>query len=77
MLQKLTFQLSSHQRKCMFTKTVFNTDTNMISNWAPIIIEQNHHITVISLGSCDTEDWSTLSEKKVQKLSLGLYLFKR
>ncbi len=30
-----------------------NIDENRLNVWAP-----NHHIRMISEGSCDTEDWS-------------------
>jgi len=31
-------------------------------NFSTLIIAANHHIRVISEGSCDTEDWSNDAE---------------
>ncbi len=39
--------------KILSSTTVFNIDNNWVSN---------HHIIMISEGSCDTEDWSNDAE---------------
>ncbi len=43
-------------KKILSSTTVFNIDTNNPVSWAA-----NHHIRMISGGSCDTEDWSNPS----------------
>ncbi len=43
--------------KILCSTTVFNIDHNRNVSWAV-----NHHIRMISEGSCDTEDWSNDAE---------------
>ena len=80
MLQKILFQINavllnflfikeSWEIKCVTdsTKKLFSTLIIIINvSWA-----SNHHIRVISEGSCDTEDWSNDAENSA--LITGIY----
>ncbi len=53
-------------------KKWFNIDDNKNVSWSA-----NHHIRLISEGSCDTEDWSNDAENTAlnTKIYYILYLF--